>query len=288
MYWVLFLILKDGLIANTIFHKDFWHFKVTQLFLCFCVSQVYIFLSQHNIFVSSPLSIFISSLVGFLVSAIETILLGLTLESCWKFDIFPSESSSPYRCTETECLEGVTRRCFVKKGVCKNLAEFTENSFARIFFLINFQSLDLQFYEKRLWHNYCYYFCCYYYYYYCCCCYYYYHHYYYYYYYYYYCYYYCYYHYQFYFIKINEKRFTLSQIYQNSNQFLWQLPVIFALYILKFVCCLILAQTASKSWPEFIRWHLYWFSFLQLSSNHSIARFTSCSNLLTKKSKLES
>ena len=138
--------------------------------------------------------------------------------------------------------------------------------------------------KKRLWHNYCYYFCCYYYYYYYyyyCCCYHYYH---------YYCYYYyyCYYHYYFYFIKINEERFTLSQIYQNSNQSLLQLPVIFALYILKFVSSLILAQTASKSWPEFIRWHLYWFSFLQLPSNHSIARFASCANLLTKKSKLES
>ena len=45
------LTLEDALIANVIFHKVFWHLKVS-LFLCFWVNQVYIFSSLRNIFVS--------------------------------------------------------------------------------------------------------------------------------------------------------------------------------------------------------------------------------------------
>ena len=76
------------MIANAIFLKIFWHFKVTQPFMCFRVNQVYIFLSQSNIFIISPRWIFISSLVGFvvspvgfLISPVENLLLDLTPEN---------------------------------------------------------------------------------------------------------------------------------------------------------------------------------------------------------------
>ena len=98
--------------TNAIFLKSFWHLKVTQPFTCFSVNQVYMFLRQSNIFISSPHWIFISSLVGFVVSLVgfvisrvENLLLGLTPEKFWKFGIFPGESSSPYRGTETGCIQ---------------------------------------------------------------------------------------------------------------------------------------------------------------------------------------
>ena len=107
------LNLKDNLIANTIFVKTFWHLKVTQQFMCFRVNQVYMFLSQSSIFISSPRWIFISSPMGFfvspvvfLISSVENLLLDLTPEKCWKFGTFPGQSSSPYRGTETGCLIG--------------------------------------------------------------------------------------------------------------------------------------------------------------------------------------
>ena len=64
-------------------------------------------LSQHNTFVSSYRWISISSPVGFDVLLVENLLLGLTPEKFWKFDIFPSESSSPHRSTETGCPPGL-------------------------------------------------------------------------------------------------------------------------------------------------------------------------------------
>ena len=98
--------------ANTIFLNNFWHLKVTQPFMCFRVNQVYMLLSQSNIFVISPRWIFISSpvgfvlsQVGFLICSVEDSLIGLTPKKFWKFSIFPSESSSPYRVTEKRCVE---------------------------------------------------------------------------------------------------------------------------------------------------------------------------------------
>ena len=70
------------------------------------------FLSQRNIFVSSPLWIFISSPVGFvislvdfLISPVENFLLGLTLEhflKIWRFPWWVKQCSPGYG-TETGC-----------------------------------------------------------------------------------------------------------------------------------------------------------------------------------------
>ena len=88
MYWVWFSTFKYDEIAKAIFLKIFSHVKVTQLFLCFWVNQVYMFLSQRNIFASPPRWIFISfpvgfvvSLVGFLISSVDNSLLGVTPEN---------------------------------------------------------------------------------------------------------------------------------------------------------------------------------------------------------------
>ena len=62
------------------------HLKVTQPFMCFWLNQVYLFLSQINIFINSPRWIFISSPVGFVISPLENLLLGLTPEKFWKFE----------------------------------------------------------------------------------------------------------------------------------------------------------------------------------------------------------
>ena len=59
------------------------------------------FLSQRSIFFISPHQIFISSLESFVVSPAENVFLGLTMQNVWKFDIFPGESSSFHRGTET-------------------------------------------------------------------------------------------------------------------------------------------------------------------------------------------
>ena len=72
--------------------------------MCYRVNQVYMFLSQSNIFSSSPRWILISSSMGFVVSPVENLLLGLTPEKFRKFGILPGESSSPYRRTETGCI----------------------------------------------------------------------------------------------------------------------------------------------------------------------------------------
>ena len=49
---------------------------------------------------------FAVSPVGFLISPVKNLLLGLTSEKFWKFGIFPGESRSPCRGTETVCLNG--------------------------------------------------------------------------------------------------------------------------------------------------------------------------------------
>ena len=46
------------------------------------------------------------------------------------------------------------------------------------------------------------------------------------------------------------------------------------------------AQTFSCVYPETKKWHLSWFSFMQLLSNHSIAKWLSCSDLQIKVFKL--
>ena len=71
LYWIRFSTFKDDLITNAIFLKIFWHLMVTQPFLYFQVSQVYMFSSQWNIFVRSLRWIFISSPVGFVVSPVS-------------------------------------------------------------------------------------------------------------------------------------------------------------------------------------------------------------------------
>ena len=78
VYWLIYF--KDILITNTIFIRLFWHLKVTQPFLWFWANQVYVFLSQHYMFASSTHWVLISSPVGFAVSAVENLLLGLIPE----------------------------------------------------------------------------------------------------------------------------------------------------------------------------------------------------------------
>ena len=63
------------------FIRIFVHLKITQPFLCFWVSQVYVFLIKRNI--GSPRWIFISCPVGFVVFPVESL---LTPENFWKFD----------------------------------------------------------------------------------------------------------------------------------------------------------------------------------------------------------
>ena len=72
--------------------------KAYSAIMCFRVNQAYMFLSQSNIFISSPRWIFIYSPVGFvvspvgfLISPLENLLLDLTLEKFWKFGIFPGD-----------------------------------------------------------------------------------------------------------------------------------------------------------------------------------------------------
>ena len=106
MFRILDSILNPYLIVNVIFHKIFWHLKVTQSFLCFWINQVSMYLSQCNIFVSSPRWIFVSSLVGFVVSLVENLLIDLTPKNVWKFSIFPGELSGLHQGTETGCSRG--------------------------------------------------------------------------------------------------------------------------------------------------------------------------------------
>ena len=107
------------MIANAIFLEIFWNLKVTQPCMCFRVNQVYMLLSQSNIFISSLRWIFISSPVGFvvspvgiLISPVENLLLGLTPEKFLKFGIFHGESSIPYRGTKTGCITILMRSVF--------------------------------------------------------------------------------------------------------------------------------------------------------------------------------
>ena len=85
--------------------------------MCFWVDQVFIFLSQSNIFINSPRWIFGSSPVGFvvspvdfLISPVENLLLGLTPEKFGKLDIFPAESRSAHRDTKTGCINALENR----------------------------------------------------------------------------------------------------------------------------------------------------------------------------------
>ena len=66
--------------------------KVTLSFLCFWINQVYMFLSQRNIFANSPRWIFTSSRVDFDVSPMESLLLDFTPENVWKLDISSSRA----------------------------------------------------------------------------------------------------------------------------------------------------------------------------------------------------
>ena len=95
------------------------HLKVTQPFVCFWLNKVYMFLSQSNIFINSPRWIFISFPVGFVISPVENLLLGLTPEKFWKFGIFPGESSSHHRGTETGCTAVVTQAI---RSTCQTIA----------------------------------------------------------------------------------------------------------------------------------------------------------------------
>ena len=56
--------------------------------MCFWVNQVYLFLSQSNIFINSPRWIFIPSRVSFVISPVQNLLLGLIPEKFGKFGIF--------------------------------------------------------------------------------------------------------------------------------------------------------------------------------------------------------
>ena len=100
----------------------------TQPFLCFWVNQVYMFLSQHNIFVSWTRCIFISfpvgfvvSQLGFLISLVENLLLRLTRENFWKIYIFPGESSSPIEVLR----QGVTIILLKLSGLWNMKTEYT-------------------------------------------------------------------------------------------------------------------------------------------------------------------
>ena len=95
------------------------------------------FLSQYNIFVSSTRRIFISSPVGsvispvgFLISPVKILLLGFTPKNVSKFDIFPSELSSPHRGTETGCFFK-TNFCRLGPNVLsyRNYKKFNESHF---------------------------------------------------------------------------------------------------------------------------------------------------------------
>ena len=79
--------------TNAIFLKSFWHLKVTQRFTCFSVNQVYIFLRQSNIFISSHRWISISSLVGFVVSLVGFVI--SLVESFENLTISPVNQAVP-------------------------------------------------------------------------------------------------------------------------------------------------------------------------------------------------
>ena len=77
--------------------------------MCFRLNQVYMCLSQtylsiHLAELSYTPVHFVVSPMGFLISSVQNLLLGLTPE---KFGKFPDESSSPHWGTETGCLNHV-------------------------------------------------------------------------------------------------------------------------------------------------------------------------------------
>ena len=55
-----------------------------------------------TLYIGNPVD-FVISQVGFLISLVENLLVGLTPENFWKIYIFPKESSSPHWGTETGC-----------------------------------------------------------------------------------------------------------------------------------------------------------------------------------------
>ena len=57
----------------------------------------------------SPRKVSILSPAGFVISPVKNLLLGLTPENILKFEIFPGETSSPHRDTETGCEKGVVK-----------------------------------------------------------------------------------------------------------------------------------------------------------------------------------
>ena len=67
--------------------------------MCLCIffkiSTVYLWRSPRNTFILSP--------ADFVISPVGNLLLGLTPKNVWKFKIFPGESSSPHRGTDTGC-----------------------------------------------------------------------------------------------------------------------------------------------------------------------------------------
>ena len=84
------------------------------------------FLSQSNIFISSPRRNFISSPVGyvfsplgFIISPVENVLLGLTPGKFWKFGIFPGESSSPTVVLRQGVLVFAKQSFFLTALMCK-------------------------------------------------------------------------------------------------------------------------------------------------------------------------
>ena len=88
VYWVLSSTLEDALIANAIFN-DFLKLKGYSAISVFLGNQLYIFLSEHDIFSSSTLWVFTSSPMDFAVSPMENLLLGLTSENVLKIWHFP-------------------------------------------------------------------------------------------------------------------------------------------------------------------------------------------------------
>ena len=86
-FYLIFSQFQLGVAYNDIAHKK----------------SIYRFLSQRNLFFSSHRWISISYLVVFVVSPMENLLLVLTPENFWKFNIFPGEVRSPHRGTETGC-----------------------------------------------------------------------------------------------------------------------------------------------------------------------------------------
>ena len=95
MYWVLFSTITNALMANGIFHKIFWHLKITHY------SSLSVFLGQSGQFTSLDVHIIP---LGFVVSLVKNLFLGLTPENCLKIWHFPqSFEQSPPVCWSGVC-----------------------------------------------------------------------------------------------------------------------------------------------------------------------------------------